>query len=147
MFKHILVATDGSPLADKAVATALTLSRNCGAKVTALMVVQDYTTAQYASEVIKLGLAADELREQLASQGRERLDAVLERHDLANVAIERQVAVADDAYEQILRHAAKGACDLIVMASHGRGPVKAALLGSQTLHVLKYTQVPVIVVR
>ena len=147
MFKHILVATDGSALADKAVATALTLGRNCGAKVTALMVARDYNSSEYAAAVISQGLSTDELREQLANQGRERLDAVLEHHDLANVVLERQVAVADDAYERILKQAAHGACDLIVMASHGRGAVASALLGSQTLHVRKYAQVPVMVVK
>jgi nucleotide-binding universal stress UspA family protein len=33
MFKHILVATDGSALADKAVAAALRLSADCGARL------------------------------------------------------------------------------------------------------------------
>ncbi|NDU78408.1 universal stress protein, partial [Actinomadura sp. DSM 109109] len=34
MFKHLLVATDGSPRADKAVAVALGLASACNARLT-----------------------------------------------------------------------------------------------------------------
>jgi nucleotide-binding universal stress UspA family protein len=39
------------------------------------------------------------------------------------------------------------ACDLIVMASHGRRGVSALLLGSETQKVLTHSKVPVLVVR
>jgi nucleotide-binding universal stress UspA family protein len=38
-------------------------------------------------------------------------------------------------------------CDLIVMASHGRGGLRARLLGSETWKVLTYCAIPVLVVR
>jgi nucleotide-binding universal stress UspA family protein len=38
-------------------------------------------------------------------------------------------------------------CDLIVMASHGRGPIGRLLLGSVALKVLTYTTIPVQIVR
>ncbi len=84
--------------------------------------------------------------------GRERLDAVLKRHDLASVVLEFvvlecQVAVADAPCERTLEQAAQGACGLIVRASRGRGAVASALLGSQTLHVLKHAHGPVMVVK
>ena len=42
MFKRILVATDGSPLSSKAVASALSLAQLCGATVVAMKVVPRY---------------------------------------------------------------------------------------------------------
>jgi nucleotide-binding universal stress UspA family protein len=38
-------------------------------------------------------------------------------------------------------------CDLIVMASHGHGGLRARLLGSETWKVLSLCAVPVLVVR
>ena len=43
--------------------------------------------------------------------------------------------------------AQKHACDLIVMASHGRRGLARVLLGSETQHVLTHTQIPVLVIR
>jgi nucleotide-binding universal stress UspA family protein len=50
-------------------------------------------------------------------------------------------------YEAIINTAKTKGADLIVMASHGRSGVKAALLGSVTQKVLSHTQLPVLVVR
>ena len=38
-------------------------------------------------------------------------------------------------------------CDLIVMASHGRGTVRRLLLGSEALKVLTLSTVPVLICR
>jgi len=38
-------------------------------------------------------------------------------------------------------------CDLIAMASHGRGGVEAVLLGSETTKVLTHSKTPVLVCR
>ncbi|MBV8502337.1 MAG: universal stress protein [Paucibacter sp.] len=147
MFKHILVATDGSALAQKAISYAVALARSCGARVTALMVVPDYNAVEYASAIVKDGESSTALRQQLAITGRQRLDEALAHETLAGVTVARRIAVADDPYEQILVSAAELRCDLIVMASRGRGALSSALLGSQTLRVLTDAQIPVLVVR
>lgn len=148
MFKHILVATDGSALADKAVAAALRLSAACGApRVTALMVVPDYGTHDVVGAVFSNGPGLDTLRGQLAQGGRERLQEILQRQVPAKARVEPRVAVSDYPYEEIVRHAESEGCDLIVMASRGRGAAASALLGSQTSHVLSLAKVPVLVVK
>ena len=43
MYKHILIATDGSELAGKAVAAGFDLARSLGAKVTAVTVTEPWT--------------------------------------------------------------------------------------------------------
>lgn len=146
MFKHILVATDGSARADHAVATALQLARSSGARISALLVMPDYTTLDVAEVVFKDGPSFDELRANLATEGRRRLDVRLDRIEGAE-RIERVVAVGDDAYVEIVRAAERLHCDLIVMGSRGRGAMKSALLGSQTMHVLSLAPVPVLVVK
>jgi nucleotide-binding universal stress UspA family protein len=47
----------------------------------------------------------------------------------------------------ILRAARRARCDMIVMASHGRGAVGGLILGSETQHVLAHSKIPVLVAR
>jgi nucleotide-binding universal stress UspA family protein len=54
---------------------------------------------------------------------------------------------ASHPWEAITEHASRNACDLIVMASHGRRGVAAVLLGSETQKVLTHSGLPVLVVR
>ena len=146
MFKHILVATDGSERADKAVSTALALAGTCGAAVSVLLVVPDYTTYEFAEVVFTNGPPFDQLRKSLAEAGRKRLDVLLEPHG-GRQRIDAQVAVGDFAHEEIVKQAERLQCDLIVMASRGRGALKSVLLGSQTVQVLAASPVPVLVVK
>ncbi len=47
----------------------------------------------------------------------------------------------------IIEESEAGNYDLIVMGSHGHGPVKAAMMGDTVLHVVKRSKIPVLVVR
>ncbi|MGE8200893.1 MAG: universal stress protein, partial [Variovorax sp.] len=49
--------------------------------------------------------------------------------------------------EAIIATAKNQQCDLIVMASHGRRSLARLLMGSETLHVLTHSHVPVLVLR
>ena len=53
----------------------------------------------------------------------------------------------DVPYQAIIRTAENQCCDVIVMASHGRGGVSALLLGSEAMKVLYHSNIPVLVVR
>lgn len=59
---------------------------------------------------------------------------------------EERLLVGDPGIE-ILQWAKRGRYDLIVMGSHGRGPLKSLFLGSVVLKVLAGSSVPVLVVR
>jgi nucleotide-binding universal stress UspA family protein len=48
-------------------------------------------------------------------------------------------------YQAIIATAEDRVCDLIVMASHGRGGLSAVVLGSVTNKVLTHTKTPVLV--
>jgi nucleotide-binding universal stress UspA family protein len=50
-------------------------------------------------------------------------------------------------YQAIIAAASDRGCDLIVMASHGRGGLSAVVLGSVTNKVLTHTKTPVLVYR
>lgn len=142
-FNHILVATDGSAPADRALALALRLAE--GARVSALLVVPDYGIKEYAHAAVTGRPDEQELRQSLVRHGRARLDHQLDAHGAAAAAVERLVLVADSAYQTILETAKREGCDLIVLGSHGLGTLIAPLLGSQVTRVLAHAAVPVLV--
>jgi nucleotide-binding universal stress UspA family protein len=65
----------------------------------------------------------------------------------AGVACDRVIADDGAPYEGIVATAADRACDLIVMASHGRRGIKGLLLGGETQKVLLHSKIPVLVYR
>ena len=143
MFKHILVATDGSEHADKAVSLALRIAGP--AKVTALTVVPDYGMAEFAQVTFTHGPDVAQLRKKLAAEGQRKLDDALARHGTVANAVERLVLVNDCPHQAIIETAERLRCDLVVMGSRGRGALTSMLLGSQTLRVLTLAKLPVLV--
>lgn len=147
MFKHLLVAVDESEPSGRALALALRLAAvTDGSCLTALLVVPDYATPAFVEAALIEGRSIESLRRSLADAGRRRLQAVLARHGEAAREIEAVVSVADDAHAEIVTQAEQRHCDLIVMGSRGRGAVRSALLGSQTVRVLAATRLPVLAV-
>lgn len=146
-FSHILVATDGSARADKALALAVKMTRERpGTRLSAVLVVHDFSTADFLDVVSTMRSDFEQIRQQLTDKGRERLFALLRPHAV-QVPIEPVVEVGDAPHAAILAAARRIGADLIVMASRGHGPAASALLGSQTQKVLAEAEVPVLVVR
>ena len=146
VFKNVLVATDGSALADKAIALAMQMA--CDEQVTALMVVHDYGLAEYARATFGRGPDVHGLRQHIIEDGERRLADALSRATRHARRVNRRVVIGEQSpYHDILAVAEREGCDLIVMASHGHGGVISAVLGSQTLKVLSLAKVPVLVAR
>ncbi|WP_449041720.1 universal stress protein [Paracoccus sp. (in: a-proteobacteria)] len=148
MYKHILIATDGSELALKGLRQGLGLARISGAKVTALTVIeplrpQVLAAAQRAGIEDPVGRYDQQIDEML----KERLASIQAEATEQGVTVEPIHEVDDSPAEAILRTANLQGCDLIVMSSHGRRGLQKLLLGSQTSEVLVKTTVPVLVVR
>jgi nucleotide-binding universal stress UspA family protein len=144
MFKHLLVPTDGSPLAAAAAAKAIELAREVGARVTGLSVKPRFHAFTLRPEQVE-DTRSDQWDEDL--HAREHL-AVLERvAKAAGVPFEGLAVANDRPWEAIVETARARGCDLVAMASHGRTGVASLILGSQTQRVLAHTPVPVLVYR
>jgi nucleotide-binding universal stress UspA family protein len=144
MYKHILIATDGSDLAAKAVATGLALAKQLGAKATAVTATEPWTAMMMGEPAISFPIAE---YEEAATQSAARiLGGVTEAAKKAGVACETVHAMNFPADAIIDTAKAKG-CDLIVMASHGRRGIARALLGSQAVNVLTHSTLPVLICR
>jgi nucleotide-binding universal stress UspA family protein len=144
MYKHILIATDGSELAGKAVATGLKLAKVLNAKVTAVTATEPWT-AMVTGEAA-LAFPVEEYEKSSAEESARILGEVGSAAKADGVACET-VHAKDFAAEAIIDTAKARGCDLIVMSSHGRRGLARVLLGSQAMRVLTLSSVPVLICR
>ena len=147
LFKRILVATDGSTLSRKAVASAISLAATHEAELLAVTVVPRYPTSYFEGAV---GFSPDEIaiiEGRWAQDAQKKLDAVSERARAAGVQVKTASLSSDLVAEALIAAAKKHKCDLIVMASHGRKGLNRLLMGSETQHVLTHSTLPVLVLR
>ena len=147
MYKHILVATDGSRLSGKAVAHAIALAHALGAKLTAFYASLEYPMPAYADGVVYDPISRKEYAEICKKEAGKVLDPIALKAKAARVAFDGAHAISPAPWEAILAAARKNKCDMIVMASHGRRGVSALLLGSETQKVLAHSKLPLLVVR
>jgi len=144
MFKRILVPTDGSDIAAKAIASAVTLARSVGATIYALSVKEPFPYSAISEMQPVPPQEFFDAQDRIANA---RVKAVTDACAAAGQSCEAHTVEAVHPWEAIIEHATAKECDLIVMASHGRRGVTALLLGSETQKVLTHTKIPVLVVR
>jgi nucleotide-binding universal stress UspA family protein len=145
MYTNILIPTDGSELAGKAVRHGIGLAQRIGAKVTALTVSPPFHTFTTDTQMIEDTPAQYQTRMQgLAAKT---LGALADAARTAGVACEIVHLEHEHPYQAIIDTADAKGCDLIVMASHGRRGIAAIVLGSETLKVLTHCTIPVLVHR
>jgi nucleotide-binding universal stress UspA family protein len=145
MYKHILIATDGSELAGKAVNAGLQLAKVLNANVTAVTVTEPWTA--YITGEGPIAFPIDEYEKSAAENATRTLAAV---GDLAKkFAVDCKSTHVKNQYpaDGILDAAKSHGCDLIVMASHGRRGLGRLLLGSAAVSVLTHSTVPVLICR
>lgn len=137
MFRKILVAIDGSPQSNAALAMAVDLAQHYHASLCLLHAfphVSDLLgTPQY-----------EHLLEARSTIGQQVLDST--RMQVADdVAVETQLIEGPPA-PAILRVAVEDGCDMIVMGSRGHGQLTGMLLGSVSSAVAQRASCPVLIV-
>ncbi|MFV0297180.1 MAG: universal stress protein [Hyphomicrobiaceae bacterium] len=145
MYKHILIATDGSELAHKAVEHGLSLAKVIGAKITVVNVSEPWTAVIPG----EMGMAfpVDDYEKGANERASAILAAAKAEADKAGVSCDTLHVSDEYPAEGIITAAKSKACDLIVMASHGRRGISRLLIGSQTNQVVVHSETPVLVVR
>jgi nucleotide-binding universal stress UspA family protein len=145
MFKHILLATDGSPASQQAAVLAVGLARTHGAELTVLYVV-DPSPYLGVGEANPLGFQAY-MSAALQHAARAHSDVV----DLAatepRVHLHTRLAQDVEASAGIIGNAKDMGADLIVVGSHGRTGLKRLMLGSVSGRVVAESPIPVLVAR
>lgn len=148
MYKQILIATDGSELADKAVAHGLSLAKEHRAPVSIVTVTDSWSAFDMAHDYDRGQKDPIGAYEALAAEAaRKILDKSSEMARSQNVDC-KPIHVPDQhPADAIIATANEIGADLIVMASHGRRGMTRLLLGSQANEVVTHSKVPVLIVR
>ncbi len=148
MISRILVPTDGSKTAAKAAKFAVDLAKRLKAGVTILSVMD---RRPYFPPALPAEAASWRIPEPVDDFLRKAAEtAAAKVKDICSKAGVRSKVVlkAGHPSEEIVKEAKKAKADLIVMGSHGRSALAAAVLGSVAYGVIhKDTKIPVLVVR
>jgi nucleotide-binding universal stress UspA family protein len=141
--KTILLTTDFSDTATRAIEPALALARRFGARIVLTFVEED-RLPPLVVEYMAVGV--EDVMSQQVDRARERLEEYAATHLEGQEGLELIVGVGT-AHVEIVRLAEEKEADLVVMATHGRGFISHAILGSTAERVLRRSPCPVLVVR
>lgn len=146
MFKHILMATDGSEASEHAAQLAVNLARTHGAKLTALYVVDPYPYLSIG-ETNPIGFRAYmAAAQEHAAKAHAKVAALC---DQGGVPVDLQLRLVENVTASIgiVQLAKDEGADLIVVGSHGRTGIARLMLGSVAAKVVAESPVPVLVAR
>lgn len=146
MYKHILIATDGSKVGQRAVDQGLDLAKSMGAKVTAVKVTGMWSAYDIIGDKNPAG-KIHQFEELAAAEAKRILDAVAAQAQKAGIACDTVHVRDRPPAEGILQVAKDKAADVICMGSHGRRGLDRLLLGSQAHEVLTHAGMSVLICR
>jgi nucleotide-binding universal stress UspA family protein len=145
MYKHLLIAVDGSELSDKALKQGVELAKALGAKATIVHVTPPW--ASIAVGEIAVMFPPQEYEANMAEAATQLLARMKKLAEAGGVAATTMHVSDPHPDKAIIAAAEKNGCDLIVMGSHGRRGIAGLLLGSVTARTLTHSKVPVLVYR
>lgn len=142
-FRSILVSLDGSPLAEQALPVASRIAGAVGGKLR-LALVHQVPPAPLDPAGAKLFISME-----LDSKKWERgyLRAQQARLRGEGMALSSAVTLAGPVGPALAQYVREMGVDLVVMATHGRGGLRRAWLGSVADYLVRHLEVPVVLVR
>jgi nucleotide-binding universal stress UspA family protein len=142
--KTVLVPTDFSDASESALRYGKAMAEKFGATLHVVHVMEDLLAHAWAAEVYVSSMP--QLRDEIEKESRLRLGALLT--DGERKAFRAETALlAGNPFLEIIRYAKTHGVDLIVMGTHGRGPIAHMLLGSVAEKVVRKSPCPVLTVR
>ncbi len=147
MFKRILIPTDGSKVADKAVKAGIRFAREIGARVVGYYAIEPVQAYYYSEGAMIDGRLTAELDRQAKATGEKTLAAMAKLAKARRVRFDSLCDRPNTVYDGIVRAARRKKCDAIFIASHGRSGLAKVVMGSVTQKVLVHSKIPVLVYR
>lgn len=149
MIKRILVATDGSELAQRAVKYAVELAATVKAELAALSVID--LPPVYGRQLVPGDAFPTHLMESLEDymkQASSEIMGEIEASCAQRGVKFKSIVKTGHPVEQIVATAREIKADMVVLGSHGRSALGSVLLGSITLGVInRDIRVPVLIIR
>ena len=148
MVSKILVPTDGSKTALKAVRYAVDLARQLNASIVVMSVIDNRSfIAQTVSAVDTPTHVIEPIEDYLREAAKQYAGEIEKLCDKSGVQSET-VIMTGHPVENIVKEAKKSKVDLIIIGSHGRSALAASVLGSVAYGVIhNQTKTPVLIVR
>ncbi len=143
--KKILVPTDFGEAADAALNYARALARNFDASIDVLHVAEDVSTRMLAGEMYVA--VPQTLQNDVEEAARKQLDTRLIDNDPNPLPVRPVLIVSNAPAVSIVNYAKETGTNLIVMGTHGRGPMAHLFMGSVAERVVRLAPCPVLVVR
>ena len=147
MFKQILIPTDGSALARKAVKAGIALAKELERQGDGVLRPRGVPAVRVRGRLRHRHRDHQDFEERAREAGQKFLAEVEKAAKAAGVSCETMMTKPSTAYQGIIDAAKRKKCDVIFMASHGRGELASLILGSVTQKVLAHSKVPVLVYR
>jgi nucleotide-binding universal stress UspA family protein len=144
---RILLATDGSPEAERALRMAATLSERLGAELHMVSVEPMPDPLSWPEARIMSPELRGDVRERAEDAARKLLEGQAEKIEEMDLEISEVHAVAGRPDTEIVRVAEEVGAGLVVLGSRGLGPVRRAVMGSVSLSVVHHSHGSVLVVR
>jgi len=147
MYRSILVPLDGSPFGEHALPLALGIARRTGATLQLLNVLTPVATLYAESPMFVDDQLEERLHDRQIDSQEKYLDQVA--HRIEAVSPVKIVKIVDDGEvaDTIRAQAVRNKSDLIIMATHGRGPLGRFWLGSVADELVRESPVPVLLTR
>ncbi len=143
--KKILVPVDGSAASLKAAAEAFKIARKYDSEVVIFHVFIESDIDMYNKFGVVIDPAMSKMKNKLKDNENKLLDSVINNLDSSGITFKKKI-VSGVAYEEILKEAAEGKYDLIVIGQRGYSKIKRFFVGSQTVRVISDAPCSVLVV-
>ena len=148
MISKILVPSDGSKTAQRAVGYAVDLAKQLKSSIIALSVIDERS---FIAQTVPASETARHTIEPIGDYLREAAEAyageIKKLCDQSGVASKISIKMGHPV-EEIVKEAKRSKANLIVMGSHGRSALSATVLGSVSYGVIhKDTTIPILIVR
>jgi nucleotide-binding universal stress UspA family protein len=134
----VLVPLDGSAFAEAALPLGISVARRAGARLRLVLV---------HSAVPWRGDTAAGIEVALQNQERDYLQATASRIDPAGSLVAETRLLQGAPGPALAAEVEAGGADLVVMATHGRGPLSRVWIGSVADYLVRHLHVPVLLVR
>ena len=147
MYETILVPLDGSRFSEYALPSAVGLARRHGARLELATVA--HPSPGSVGPPSPAGVVGDDTREEARKQADAYLKRMKERVEATGAAVDVTLSVLPmgNVANSLVRQAMASKADLIVMTSHGRGPLQRAWLGSTADGIVRQAPCPVLLHR
>lgn len=143
--KKILVPTDFSEPSQVALKYSKAFADQFGAALHVLHVIEE-SSFVYTWTSPEGSLVVPNLQEEIEKTAKQQLARVLTEEEQARYQA-KLLTITGSPFVEIVRYAKSESIDLIVMATHGRGPIAHMLMGSVAEKVVWKAPCPVLTVR